>query len=360
VKAREKVFRMNKFNQFESENIIKTARALCATKIDKLNMFIMPCDISDDKIHESLERIAFSLKKEFNVDVVELSPSKCGLLNPENQNTLLKCITIDSGKPEKIRDIIKESLWPSQKNDSKSSSLRLVLSSDEDIDPRTFNLSEYGLFVSYKNTKYSDIRTQSFNHKPVFYRYRLAVEKTKRLPLKLESFLQLLFTDCPNHLFQKSEFRASARTSDDFKFKVQLECDREHELINIAKDSESFVEFKSRHENLQKYFLLNDPCTIACEVPLWLEAKELEDYTTFFHTDDVLTGHVDVLRYEKNGKIGVWDYKPGAAFERNASIQVFLYALMLSIRTGISIRKIICGYFDELDTFWFDPSMVVL
>ena len=222
-----------------------------------------------------------------------------------------------------------------------------------------FDLSEYGEFVPYKARKYADIRTHSFNHKPVFYRYRVAVEKVKHIPENLRVFLQLLFDNCPNHLFQRSEFRASARTGDELELNVQLSCDHSHELIEFTKNSKSVNQFRSRHENLQKYFLLNDPSTIAAEVPLWLEANEIRDYSTIFNTDDVLTGHVDVLRYEKDGKIGIWDYKPGASQEIDSTIQVFLYALMLSVRSGISLNKFTCGYFDETNTFSFKPSETI-
>ena len=65
-----------------------------------------------------------------------------------------------------------------------------------------------------------------------------------------------------------------------------------------------------------------------------------------------------MLRYEKDGKVGVWDYKPNAYKETNAVTQVFLYTLMLSVRTGIALNQFICGYFDEIDTYHFDPSKV--
>ncbi len=54
--------------------------------------------------------------------------------------------------------------------------------------------------------------------------------------------------------------------------------------------------------------------------------------------------------------IGVWDYKPRAAAERDAHIQVFLYALMLALRTGLPLTAFLCGYFDEKDAYIFRPS----
>jgi len=339
------------------QNIIKSFKILCL-EMDKPNMFIMPYDNNNPSISDRFEKVLSYLRKYFEVNVFELKRSECDLFTyskcPENFS--FKCIAIDSGKTEKIRDAIKEVLWPTENDSRVSPPLHAVLSAGENTTPKNFNLSEYGKFVPYKAKKTGEIRTHSFNHKPVFYRYRVAVEKVKQLPANLESFLQLLFTDCPNHLFQRSNFRASARTADGFKVELEMEHNHKHELIILARKSESLNQFKNRHENLQTYFLLNDPCTVACEVPLWLEENELENYAAFFNTDDILTGHVDVLRYEKDGKVGIWDYKPGAVEEVNASIQVWLYALMLSIRTGMSLQNIICGYFDETDIFLFDPA----
>ena len=351
---------MRAFEASELQNIIKSFKTFCS-EMDKPNMFIMPYDNNNPPSSDRFEEVLSYLRKDFDAHVFELkrieydlfSFSKC----PGNPSS--KCIAVDSGKTEKIRDAIKEVLWPTKIDSRVSPPLHVVLLASENTTPKNFDLMEYGAFVPYKAKKIGEVRTHSFNHKPVFYRYRLAVEKVKQLPSNLESFLQLLFTDCPNHLFQKSNFRASARTSEEFIVKFEIVNVHKHELIELAKQSESLNQFKSRHENLQKFFLLNDPCTVACEVPLWIEANELEDYVAFFNTDDILTGHVDVLRYEKDGKVGIWDYKPGAAEEVNASIQVWLYALMLSIRTGISLQNITCGYFDETVVFSFNPAAVV-
>ncbi len=352
---------MRAIESSELQSTIKSFKTLCS-EMEKPNMFIMPYDNNNPLIIDRFEKVVSYLRKYFDVKVFESKHGECDLFTYSkcSENLSFKCIAVDSGKTEKIRDAIKELLWPTENDSRLSPSLHAVLSANETTTPKNFDLSEYGEFVPYKAKKYADIRTHSFNHKPVFYRYRVAVEKVTQLPANLQSFLQLLFTDCPNHLFQKSEFRASARTSEEFKVKLEMEHSHKHELIVLAKKSESLNQFKSRHENLQKYFLLNDPRTVACEVPLWLEANEIADYVAFFSTDDVLTGHVDVLRYEQDGRAGVWDYKPGAAEEVNASIQVWLYALMFSIRTGISLQNITCGYFDETSVFSFDPTEIVL
>jgi hypothetical protein len=102
--------------------------------------------------------------------------------------------------------------------------------------------------------------------------------------------------------------------------------------------------------------LEKDPYTVASEIPVWIESREFKDYLDIFKTKDALTGHIDILRYEKDEKVGVWDYKPKAYDEKFAAMQVFLYAFMLSVRTGIALKNFVCGYFDEVDALYFNPS----
>ena len=101
--------------------------------------------------------------------------------------------------------------------------------------------------------------------------------------------------------------------------------------------------------------LENDNNTIAMEIPIWLFPNEVGDYKTVFKSNDVLSGHIDVLRIEDD-KICIWDYKPNAQKERYASTQIFFYALMLSRRTGLSLDKFRCGYFDSNYAFLFKPE----
>jgi len=169
-----------------------------------------------------------------------------------------------------------------------------------------------------------------------------------------------LFSNCPNHLFSRTVFRASHVRRSGLALEVPLTRIKRHNIIALAGQSQEFRGVSSRHENLQKFFLEHNPNTVACEVPVWMESWEFEDYPRVLKTRDTLTGHIDVLRYEDDGLLGVWDYKPRAAAERNADIQVFLYALMLSLRTGLPLTAFLCGYFDENDAYLFRPSRVRL
>jgi len=62
----------------------------------------------------------------------------------------------------------------------------------------------------------------------------------------------------------------------------------------------------------------------------------------------------------ENGYIRLSDFKPNAAKEKYARLEPFLYALALSLRTGIWLRNFLCGWFGEKDCFEFRSADVVL
>ncbi len=277
---------------------------------------------------------------EFVSTVDEVSIREIPLpLSKRSSSEVIQCLSVDSKKIEGFRDIIKYVLWKRYRRGLKSRTLAEVMTTKKSIRVTPFRLSTYGLFVPYLVKKRRTIRIHSFQHEP-FYRYRLCTNKTDALPAQLREYLYLIFEDCPNHLYRANGFRASQQR---FGINAQLSHTKKHEIIELAQQSKIFTRFKSKHENVANYFLNNDPKSIACEIPVWIESAELSDYHDVFHTEAPLTGHIDLLRYEER-KIAVWDYKPKAAKEVSASTQVFLYALMLSVRTGISLKHFICGY----------------
>jgi hypothetical protein len=101
-----------------------------------------------------------------------------------------------------------------------------------------------------------------------------------------------------------------------------------------------------------------DPCTVSVEVPLWMDAHELSGYETVFQSSEPVTGHIDILRVEGDS-VWIWDFKPKAHKEKWAATQLNTYATMLSIRTGIPLTSIKCGYFDEARAFVFKPVPLV-
>jgi hypothetical protein len=271
-----------------------------------------------------------------------------------------RCLAIDSTQPERVRDAIKEHLWGTRQESVAQGTFADLLLGRYEKAAREFRLQEYGLFIPSRTRNFAAIRTHSFEHRPAFYRYRLALARTAGVPEPMADFLQELFTNCPNHLFRATVFRASGVRRGHLGIEIPLVRHHDHDIIALAERSRGFGNVSSRHESLQKYFLEHDPLTVACEVPVWMEAWEFGDYQQILGTRAPLTGHIDLLRREADGRLGVWDYKPRAAAERHAHLQVFFYALMLSLRTGLPLSAFVCGYFDEKDAYLFRPAQTSL
>ena len=63
--------------------------------------------------------------------------------------------------------------------------------------------------------------------------------------------------------------------------------------------------------------------------------------------EDLLNGHIDGIDYLPTDQILLWDFKPGASKEVKASAQLWKYAWLLSLRTGISMSDMQAVYFDS-------------
>jgi len=109
---------------------------------------------------------------------------------------------------------------------------------------------------------------------------------------------------------------------------------------------------------IENFFLANDSTTIAIEVPVYIKPSELtkeekKNYEIELH--EPLSGHIDILQ-QRFTKIHILDYKPDAKkSDKTSAEQLFLYALALSKRSGIPLRKIACAYFDENNYFQLSP-----
>lgn len=79
-----------------------------------------------------------------------------------------------------------------------------------------------------------------------------------------------------------------------------------------------------------------DRATVAVEVPVFLTPGESR---RLLGANGGVLGHIDFLQVF-GGTVTILDYKPEAAKDRRAAGQVALYALMLSVRTGIHLRDI--------------------
>jgi hypothetical protein len=104
-----------------------------------------------------------------------------------------------------------------------------------------------------------------------------------------------------------------------------------------------------RHALLQRFFLATDKSTVATEVPVFLNNREA---AKIVHLSGGILGHIDFLQvFEKN--ITILDYNPASAKDKKAPVQVLLYAVALSVRTGIHLKYVKCAWFDEKDYFIF-------
>ncbi len=105
--------------------------------------------------------------------------------------------------------------------------------------------------------------------------------------------------------------------------------------------------------------LFNDNDTIAIEVPVYLNPKELtkqEQNNYGINLSGPLSGHIDIIQVRWN-KIHMLDYKPDAnKSDKQAAEQLFLYTLALNKRTGIPLHKFNCAYFDDKNYFQFSPN----
>ena len=200
------------------------------------------------------------------------------------------------------------------------------------------------------------IQHASFKH-GWFYHYRLHLLRSQTLLSdlpELHSFLISMFSSCPHEKFQQGPRSSKLR----FSVAVDLVEIRGHELCSLAALSLEHGTASTAHTNVEVGLLQADSKTISVEVPLWLDSHELENYTAIFESQESLTGHVDILRVEE-GKVWIWDYKPGAAKEKWAATQLNTYATMLHKRTGVPFKDIMCGYFDNETSFVFRPVPLV-
>lgn len=195
-------------------------------------------------------------------------------------------------------------------------------------------------------------------HTGGIYEFRVHNEKLDNLPnefKELGNYLNTVFDNCPNSYFLNGPRSSKLKFKLNDLFMHQIVGHEINDLcrmgLKINKDR-----YKTSHSKVQVFMLENDDKTVALEVPLWIKKEELENYNFLFDSDEPLTGHIDILRIE-NGKIWIWDYKPGAFNEKYAATQVFFYSMMLSRRTGIPLENFRCGYFDDQYAFMFKPEL---
>jgi len=120
---------------------------------------------------------------------------------------------------------------------------------------------------------------------------------------------------------------------------------------------------RERHPRVEEFMLANDSCTVACEVPVYLTADDIEYFRGNGFSIDFesyrtpITGHIDVLQV-RNGLIHILDYKPGASGVDPVD-QLMVYALALASRTKLAVRDFKCAWLDGRGCFEFFPLHAV-
>lgn len=259
-------------------------------------------------------------------------------------------------------------------------------------------LCRYGRMRSYavKMCKPKDtVEVVSMAHRQLYrFRYHrpktiLMLEEFRNRNLKrLKEYLDAVSTETPHQYFAEgermSEVKSKFSTADMI---VRSKTNYANRLAEFVLQTVS--ENKMRHEALERFFIANDSCTVATEVPVYIRKEDVEymENVLKFKVSGrpaaevdgakvsslptillkgnknpvsfppILTGHIDLVQI-RNGQVHIMDYKPNASKECPIE-QLTWYALALSRLTGLRLFEFTCAWFDEKDYYQFFPLHVV-
>jgi ATP-dependent exoDNAse (exonuclease V) beta subunit len=180
-------------------------------------------------------------------------------------------------------------------------------------------------------------------------------------------FLEGIPTRCPHDLFRRDgdpKARAS-QAHPEFADVSRIIVNRKE---NAATAAAALIipavgNNKLRHETLQRFMLANDSVTVAIEIPIWLDEKNIDALERqhgitlappIATADRTITGHIDFLQV-RNGAVHVLDYKPDAATNKPIA-QLAIYALALTrLVPGLKLFDIKCAWFNEHEYCEFFP-----
>jgi len=327
----------NNFSGFSSRKLKlfeEVFRVYYSERLESSNLFLIPVKLNNPYSIEMFEALLREISVHLNFDSEEINLRDVPGCDIYSDDISLHHLFFENVNP----GLVKKTLLN-------------VFRNMNGVNPNS-RLNKFGLFIP----RTGKISCYTFLHGG-YYRFRLALFKLKFIHSDLCDYLTALPYSCPNHYFFSGPRASGLR----FQLDAGLIRADGHQIINIAADALKVRILKSAHEDVEKYFLETDPSAVAAEVPVWLEPEEKEEFGFLkSHLTGTLTGHIDLLRYENNNMIGIWDYKPRAKYEKYAHVQVFLYALMLSRRTGLPLNRFLCGYFDSKDTFFFNAGSAVV
>ena len=206
------------------------------------------------------------------------------------------------------------------------------------------------------------IRSFTLRHKQI---YQFQTHKAKLQLLlrrsahrsfsRLSDYLSNVDASFPHHLFRDARHRSSSFPAE-LNPPLTRKTNHATEVAKLVLPTSPSN--RKRHETLQRFMLVNDSATVAVEIPVYLSSEDLAYFRSRgFNLDfdsRIITGHIDFLQV-RNGYIHILDYKPEAAKEKHAHVQLTIYALALSRRVGLPLKNFKCAWFDDKEYFEFFP-----
>lgn len=190
------------------------------------------------------------------------------------------------------------------------------------------------------------IASKLFRHKGLTYNYKYHKGKLDFCKYNnLLNYLKNINENFPHEFFEKDQRCSKIKININSLNKIKTNY-----ASNLAKLILTDTEGNNKRHNLiENFMLINDSCTIATEVPIWFYDKNIGG----------ICGHIDILQIRFN-KIHILDFKPEAEKENKQKVasQLYLYALGLSFRTGISLSEFRCAWFDADNYFEFEPDKI--
>ena len=197
-------------------------------------------------------------------------------------------------------------------------------------------------FLSYDDVLFTKrFEHENLDYEFMYHKYKLDVLVRDRFP-GLAKYITRFEKGCPDVFFEvgercsKPNFEVEVKA----KKKTNLACRMAEFAVQAARNN------YERHKMVERFMLINDKATIACEVPVWYWEKKI---------DNGITGHIDIVQV-RNNLVYILDYKPGASKDKKAPWQLYHYALALSFRTKIPLRNIRCAWFDKESYHEYSPS----
>ena len=199
---------------------------------------------------------------------------------------------------------------------------------------------------SFLGGSYGDVLfTKSFEHENLdyefmYHKYKLDVFVREKFP-GLAKHITRFERGCPDVFFEvgercsKPSFEAAAKV----RRASNLACKMAGFAVQAAMSN------LERHKLVERFMIVNDKATVACEIPVWYWEKSM---------DTGITGHIDILQV-RNDLVYILDYKPGASKDRKAPWQLYHYASALSFRTRVPLKDIRCAWFDEESYYEYSP-----